>query len=74
MPDSTNATAEQRRARCPICGAARSVAFRPFCSRGCRDRDLIGWFSDDYRVPVTTPPEPGELDASTQDAFRDESD
>jgi hypothetical protein len=25
--------------------------FRPFCSRGCRDRDLLGWFNEDYRIP-----------------------
>jgi hypothetical protein len=26
--------------------------FRPFCSRGCRDRDLISWMDEGYRVPV----------------------
>ena len=37
---------------CPACKAASVVEFRPFCSRGCRDRDLIGWFDEDYRIPV----------------------
>jgi len=24
---------------------------RPFCSQGCRDRDLLNWLGDAYRVP-----------------------
>jgi len=24
---------------------------KPFCSQGCRDRDLIQWLSDGYRIP-----------------------
>ena len=24
---------------------------RPFCGRGCRDRDLLNWLGDAYRVP-----------------------
>jgi len=23
----------------------------PFCSQGCRDRDLLNWLGDGYRVP-----------------------
>ncbi|MBB5730196.1 endogenous inhibitor of DNA gyrase (YacG/DUF329 family) [Sphingomonas prati] len=26
-------------------------AFDPFCSQGCRDRDLLQWLGDGYRVP-----------------------
>ncbi len=26
-------------------------AHSPFCSQGCRDRDLIQWLSDGYRIP-----------------------
>lgn len=37
---------------CPLCGKAATPDFRPFCSRGCRDRDLINWFGEDYRIPV----------------------
>ncbi len=36
---------------CPICGKPASVAEQPFCSRGCRDRDLLQWLGDGYRVP-----------------------
>lgn len=43
-------------ARCPLCGEARSPEYRPFCSRGCRDRDLNRWFDEDYRVAADEPP------------------
>ena len=23
----------------------------PFCGRGCKDRDLLQWLSDGYRIP-----------------------
>lgn len=38
-------------AKCPICGAARVEAHRPFCSKSCADRDLAKWLGGDYRVP-----------------------
>lgn len=36
---------------CPICGQPAVTEFRPFCSRGHRDRDLLAWLNDDYRLP-----------------------
>ncbi|WP_294392074.1 DNA gyrase inhibitor YacG [uncultured Sphingomonas sp.] len=39
------------RAACPGCGKPATPAFKPFCGRGCRDRDLIQWLSDGYRIP-----------------------
>jgi uncharacterized protein len=36
---------------CPICGRPADPAHRPFCSQGCKDRDLIQWLSDGYRIP-----------------------
>jgi endogenous inhibitor of DNA gyrase (YacG/DUF329 family) len=36
---------------CPLCGKPASPEFKPFCSRGCRDRDLLNWLGDSYRVP-----------------------
>jgi uncharacterized protein len=50
--------------RCPACGKPRDPEFRPFCSPGCRDRDLIKWFVEDYRVPVSDPPDGGMDDGS----------
>ena len=38
--------------RCAYCRAAPPVAeFRPFCSAGCRSRDLNAWLSDRYVIP-----------------------
>ena len=36
---------------CPLCGKPASAEHKPFCSRGCRDRDLLNWLGDSYRVP-----------------------
>ena len=41
-----------RIAPCPGCGAPATVAHGPFCSQGCRDRDLLQWLSEGYRLPV----------------------
>jgi uncharacterized protein len=35
---------------CPLCGKPASVEHAPFCSRGCRDRDLLKWLGDGYRI------------------------
>lgn len=40
--------------RCPICGRASIAGHKPFCSRGCRDRDLLRWLGDGYRIPGTS--------------------
>ena len=37
---------------CPLCGKPADAAHKPFCSQGCRDRDLINWLGDAYRVPA----------------------
>jgi hypothetical protein len=34
-----------------MCGRGAQARFRPFCSQGCRDRDLLNWLGDAYRVP-----------------------
>ncbi|WP_033073684.1 DNA gyrase inhibitor YacG [Sphingopyxis sp. MWB1] len=53
MPNNNRAD----RRTCPLCGDPREEAFKPFCSRGCRDRDLLSWFGETYRVPAVEPPE-----------------
>jgi endogenous inhibitor of DNA gyrase (YacG/DUF329 family) len=40
-----------RRAKCPLCGKPEAAEHSPFCSRGCKDRDLLKWLSDGYRIP-----------------------
>jgi endogenous inhibitor of DNA gyrase (YacG/DUF329 family) len=36
-------------------------AHAPFCSQGCRDRDLLQWLDDGYRIPG--PPTEESLDS-----------
>jgi endogenous inhibitor of DNA gyrase (YacG/DUF329 family) len=36
---------------CPLCGKPIDSSVAPFCSRGCKDRDLLKWFGEGYRVP-----------------------
>ncbi|HEX8444847.1 MAG TPA: DNA gyrase inhibitor YacG [Allosphingosinicella sp.] len=49
---STAARSEaRRRGACPLCGKPAEAAHRPFCSQGCRDRDLLNWLGDAYAVP-----------------------
>jgi endogenous inhibitor of DNA gyrase (YacG/DUF329 family) len=38
--------------QCPICRKPTDPEFRPFCSRGCRDRDLVNWLDEGYKMPV----------------------
>lgn len=56
---------------CPLCGKPAEAAHKPFCSRGCRDRDLINWLGDAYRLPGE-PADAGRL-ADGLDSDRDPS-
>jgi endogenous inhibitor of DNA gyrase (YacG/DUF329 family) len=47
---SETPTAKARRNGCPLCGKPASADHAPFCSQGCRDRDLLNWLGDAYRV------------------------
>ncbi len=40
--------------KCPVCRKPVVHEFRPFCSRGCRDRDLINWVDERYRSPAVS--------------------
>jgi uncharacterized protein len=35
---------------CPLCGKPPSPEHAPFCSRGCKDRDLLKWLGEGYRI------------------------
>ena len=48
---STASKPDRRRKGCPLCGKPVSAEHAPFCGRGCRDRDLLNWLGDSYRVP-----------------------
>jgi endogenous inhibitor of DNA gyrase (YacG/DUF329 family) len=34
-----------------VCRKPMSAEHAPFCSRGCKDRDLLQWLGDGYRIP-----------------------
>jgi endogenous inhibitor of DNA gyrase (YacG/DUF329 family) len=40
-----------------MCGHPLSVEHAPFCSRGCKDRDLLKWLGEGYKIagPPATP-------------------
>lgn len=44
-------TPDARAKGCPLCGKPSATESAPFCSQGCRDRDLLQWLGDGYRVP-----------------------
>ena len=41
---------ELRAKGCPLCGNPSEADYAPFCSRGCRDRDLLKWLGEGYRI------------------------
>lgn len=47
---------------CPICGRPTARAHKPFCSRRCKDRDMLKWLSDGYAIPGE-PVDPEALDS-----------
>jgi endogenous inhibitor of DNA gyrase (YacG/DUF329 family) len=40
-----------------LCGKPASGRHGPFCGQGCRDRDLLNWLGEGYRVPGRPAPE-----------------
>lgn len=46
---------------CPICDRPVHSDHAPFCSQGCRDRDLLQWLGEGYRLPGR-PADPFETD------------
>jgi len=40
-----------KRNGCPLCGKPTDQEHQPFCGQGCRDRDLLQWLGEGYRVP-----------------------
>ena len=49
---SANQPTKRGRA-CPICNKPTVQEFRPFCSKGCRDRDFLRWADEGYKLPGT---------------------
>ena len=70
IPDATPGT-RVRGSGCPLCGRPIVAAHHPFCSQGCRDRDLLSWLGDGYRIPGRVPdPDGGEIDGDGLDSDR----
>lgn len=55
---------------CPICQNLEDKTYAPFCSKVCKNIDLIHWFKEDYRIPTQEPltDENGEMDKNDQDS------
>lgn len=49
---------------CPVCGKPPAADNAPFCSAGCRNRDLLNWLGDGYRLPGP-PADPEALEGGT---------
>ena len=55
-----------------LLGKPAAAPHQPFCSQGCRDRDLLQWLGEGYRVPGPHADEDGhEIDADGLDSRRD---
>ena len=40
---------------CPICQNPSANDFSPFCSKTCKNIDLLSWLNEKYRVPSEEP-------------------
>ena len=58
---SKTGSPDPQKAACPLCGATASAIHAPFCGQGCRDRDLLNWLGDGYRIPAG-PADEGDLE------------
>ncbi len=41
---------DQSANRCPLCERPTAKEHAPFCSQGCKDRDLLKWLGEGYRI------------------------
>lgn len=51
---------------CPICKKPTVQAHRPFCSRGCKDRDLLKWLDGKYAVAGSVEEDSEALEEDTE--------
>ena len=56
-------SAKAKTAKCPLCGKPEVPEHKPFCSKGCKDRDLLQWLGEGYRMkgPPADPDFPEEV-------------
>jgi uncharacterized protein len=53
--------------KCAICKKPVSVTHTPFCSQGCKDRDLLQWLGDGYKVSGPAAEYEDSMDRDYQD-------
>jgi len=62
---------------CPRCKKSitydKTSPFRPFCSQGCKDNDIINWADGNYAMPGP-PAEPEEIIDALRNQSREEDD
>ena len=51
---------------CPLCGQPAAKDYSPFCSQGCKDRDLLRWLDEGYKI-AGPPANPQGLDSDEGD-------
>jgi endogenous inhibitor of DNA gyrase (YacG/DUF329 family) len=51
---------------CPLCERPEAPEHAPFCSRGCKDRDLLNWLGEGYRS-AGPPADPERVDSGESD-------
>lgn len=56
-----------KRDLCPLCKKPKVADFAPFCSQGCKDRDLLKWLDQGYRVPGPSADYDDSIDLNDQD-------
>lgn len=58
--------APDQRKICPLCRKPEHPQHAPFCSRGCKDRDLLKWLGEGYRIAGPSVEE-GRVDTDESD-------
>ncbi len=56
--------------RCVRCGKPQTAAVAPFCSPGCKDRDLLDWLDERHVLPGL---DDGGDDAESLDKAHDDA-
>lgn len=51
---------------CPICQKPTVEEFAPFCSRACKNTDLLRWINGVYKIPTEEPVE-DEIEPKDED-------
>ena len=59
--------ASDKPGKCPLCGKPEHPEHAPFCSRGCKDRDLLKWLGEGYRIPGPAA-DPARVDSNEDDS------